>query len=664
MATYEEYQSFTQDLANLPVSFLYGTERQTGLSGFKEVGRSTVTDEKKQTTEVVLLHSDNKLQVTVVSSYYPAYNAYEWTVYFKNTGACNTSVLSCVTAAELNIAGSNPVLKGINGDGDGWYEPYEHEVTFIPRIIVSKDGRSTDNNFPYFNLETDSGGTMIAIGWPGTWTASFTYDHKGTTHFTGSGTNGFCSYLKPGETVRTPLMAFLKYFERDEDKATQLWRNWYIDCNMPSETSDSAEPMQPQSCFHLSTDSPNPSSDGSVGFEHSSWRASFDKLLAENVHFDYQWYDAGWYYDEFGASIWSEWSRTGTLTLDKNKWPEGTFLEMSETLKANGTKTLLWFEPERIGVKDFDVFCKNFYYDKSWKIGTNISNLGNPDCLDWTFNKIKTVLDETGVDLYREDFNTNPAENWHKADLAEGLFRSGITENKYVQGHLALWDRIIAYCAETGRSTIIDSCASGGRRNDLETMRRAVPFLRSDADRYTPETRLSVTTTFMKWIPCNGTNMLAPFGADTAATKYLSRVSFLPINAYAGAWSRDSAFNFDTLRTALGEWDRIKQYYYDDFYVLTPFYSHSDNTGWTAWMFFNAQDDAGVLQVFRQAANGESTKNICLRGVDEDTLYNLNDIDGLNSFGTVSGAQLKQGITINFPNPASAAVIFIEKAGQ
>lgn len=27
---------------------------------------------------------------------------------------------------------------------------------------------------------------------------------------------------------------------------------------------------------------------------------------------------------------------------------------------------------------------------------------------------------------------------------------------------------------------LIDSCASGGRRNDLETLRRAVPLLRSD----------------------------------------------------------------------------------------------------------------------------------------------------------------------------------------
>jgi hypothetical protein len=79
-------------------------------------------------------------------------------------------------------------------------------------------------------------------------------------------------------------------------------------------------------------------------------------------------------------------------------------------------------------------------------------------------------------------------------------------------------------------------------------------------------------------------------------------------------------------------------------------------------MYFNAKDNAGVLQVFRQSGNAENTYKICLRGVDDNTLYNLNDIDGLNSFQSVSGSQLKQGITITLANPASASVIYIEKA--
>ena len=48
--------------------------------------------------------------------------------------------------------------------------------------------------------------------------------------------------------------------------------------------------------------------------------------------------------------------------------------------------------------------------------------------------------------------------------------RQGITENLYVQGHLAFWDEF----RRRNPYLRIDSCASGGRRNDLETIRRAV----------------------------------------------------------------------------------------------------------------------------------------------------------------------------------------------
>jgi len=51
-----------------------------------------------------------------------------------------------------------------------------------------------------------------------------------------------------------------------------------------------------------------------------------------------------------------------------------------------------------------------------------------------------------------------------------------MTENLYVQGYLAYWDGLL----QQHPGMLIDSCASGGRRNDLETLRRAVPLLRSD----------------------------------------------------------------------------------------------------------------------------------------------------------------------------------------
>ena len=54
--------------------------------------------------------------------------------------------------------------------------------------------------------------------------------------------------------------------------------------------------------------------------------------------------------------------------------------------------------------------------------------------------------------------------------------RQGITEIRHVEGYLAYWDEL----RRRHPGLLIDSCASGGRRNDLETLRRAVPLLRSD----------------------------------------------------------------------------------------------------------------------------------------------------------------------------------------
>jgi len=52
----------------------------------------------------------------------------------------------------------------------------------------------------------------------------------------------------------------------------------------------------------------------------------------------------------------------------------------------------------------------------------------------------------------------------------------GITEIRHIEGLYALWDRIRA----AHPNVLIDNCAGGGRRIDLETLRRATVLSRSD----------------------------------------------------------------------------------------------------------------------------------------------------------------------------------------
>ena len=97
-------------------------------------------------------------------------------------------------------------------------------------------------------------------------------------------------------------------------------------------------------------------------------------------------------------------------------------------------------------------------------------NLGNPAGAPWLIDHVDHLLTDQGIDLYRQDFNINPLRlSGAHTDAAD---RQGITEIRHVKAYLAYWDEL----RHRHPDMLIDSCASGGRRNDLETLRRAVPL--------------------------------------------------------------------------------------------------------------------------------------------------------------------------------------------
>ena len=72
-----------------------------------------------------------------------------------------------------------------------------------------------------------------------------------------------------------------------------------------------------------------------------------------------------------------------------------------------------------------------------------------------------------------------------------------MNENLHVQGYLQFWDDLLA----RNPGLWIDSCASGGRRNDLETMRRSVPLHYTDYGYGEHPVKLAFHRTLYEWIP-------------------------------------------------------------------------------------------------------------------------------------------------------------------
>ena len=648
-----------------PVGFTYGDTAYHGFGGLRELSRAETATEKKETLTVSYA-LDETVTVRLEAAYWPQWGAREWTVYFTNVGTENSAVLRDIVSADLHLAGGDPLVRGILGDHENLYHPYCHTLAAQPLQFISDFGRPTHIYFPYFDIVHGDGGTMLALGWGGTWQADFAAEKDGA-HVVLQANNGFAGYLKPGETVRTALIAQLPYCGRDEDDAANLWRGWYIDCSMPRGAADGSA-FRPVSATCIANDTGMPNSDGSISERDFTWRPSLEKMQELGIHTDIRWFDAGWYTDPKGntvESLW--WHTTGSWELDRGKWPGDSFRESTDWARAHGMRTLVWFEPERI--TDPEALAANYGYDVKWALpmevpkeidnGTPVAvnNIGDPDCLAWTVGRITKFLGEQGVEIYREDNNGDSAASWRLGDSLEGENRTGITENKAVAGHYAMWDAIIDFEKTHGGAAFVDSCASGGGRNDLESMRRGVPFLRSDNDRTSTALRLSMTGAFNRWIPVCGASTVEnreQLDADGVRDRYVWRASYLPILNVSACWTQKPETDFACIRDGIAEWNTVKDYLLKDFYPLTPWHTEHQRTGWTVWVWHDPETDKGVLQAFRMEDCPDADCTVALPRALQGKALHLTDAD-TGEKQTVSGS-----VMLHLDAPRSAALYYID----
>ena len=658
----QKFLALKDDLSLLPFAFTYGGRDYSGFSTeFFTLKERTV--EKNGEREVVTsrLGFDGIIEITVRLTHYFSHGVTEWTVWFENASDTDSEMIENARTV-LSFEGGEPILKGILGDHVNQYRPYSVDLTSEVASFTSDYGRATHVNFPYFNLEYGDGGAMLAIGWAGTWKAEFSFDGEKTV-YTASSVNGLHTRLKRGERIRTALFVVAPYTVRDESYAANFWRSWFVEHNLPKADSTGAD-MTPFSTCCLCSDTGLPNSDGSISERYDTWRPSLEKMIEEDAKVDFRWFDAGWYIRPDLTSAqpyvpgYDWWDSIGTWVLDPVKWPEGSFRESTDFARDNGMKTLVWFEPER--VTDPENLAKNFGYNLDWAIRvpgerTISNNIGDKDCFNWTVDRICKMLRDNRVEMYREDNNCSAAPLWKHLDAAEGEGREGITECKFIMGHYDMWDKIIECTLSYGGCGFVDSCASGGGRNDLESMRRGVPLLRSDSDRTSTALRLSMTWGFNKWIPFCGANskeklsQLAPTGVSDP---YVFRASYLPILNVDSQFVQDPDQDFGVLRSGLKEWKRVSPYLLKDFYTLTPWHAEKEKDGFCAFLYFDPEEEKGVLLAFCQeeCEGRELTLDLPLEGE-----YLFTDEDSGDSFTA------EKSFTIHFDQSREARLLWIER---
>lgn len=599
---------------------------------WKCIATSRRLDDQRIERTTVWTDPKSGLEVRRVSVEYADFPVIEWTVYFKNTGKADTPILSNIQGMDVSLrrdGAGGYTLHSMHGDdcSPQSYQPLEFPINKETNLrFAAVGGRPTNGTAsPYFNVEWPGQGVIAVLGWPGQWAAQFTCDKSGKLAIRG-GQELTNLKLRPGEQIRTPL-SVLMFWRGDFLRSQNIWRQWMLAHNVPRVNGRLPQPFN-AICMGLQQ-------------SEATERAGIDSYVDNGVVHDYWWMDAGWY------PCRGQWQNTGTWEPDKTRFPRG-LRAVSDYAHRKGLKMVLWFEPERCAPDTW--LTQN---RPQWIFGGaqgGLLYLGNPETRQWLTDHVDRLLKQQAIDLYREDHNFDPLPYWREHDAPD---RQGITENLHVQGHLAYWDDL----RRRNPNIFIDTCASGGRRNDLESLRRALPLLRSDfhspGDSSIPQMQIGNqghTYGISLWIPF--------FGAgEYYNDRYAFRSHMAPHTGVG--YKPGDPIDWPALKKTIADWRSVAPNYYGDYYPLTK-YSLADND-WIAWQFNRSETGTGMIQAFRREKCPQESIHLKLHGLDPNAVYVLTDLDKPGATELTGRELADPGLPIAIKNQRDSVIIKYKK---
>ncbi|MBE5765620.1 MAG: hypothetical protein E7335_00385 [Clostridiales bacterium] len=632
---------------NLPLTFCYGGKTYRGIPAEFHPTVDIRRVDANMMQYIVTGKTADGLEIRVEYVEYLDYPGTEFLAFFTNTADTDSAILSDVRIVDGVIPMENITFVHSNGatrndDGCRWY----HDALDKTFDLAPDDGLSCRNVFPYMRLASENWGVNFAIGWPGTWHAIIE-PAEGGAHIS-IGQKRCHTLLHPGETMRTPRLNFVAY-EGDEDRGTNMWRRWYMAHILPRENG---QPLPAKLCLH---DWDPTGKEHTEATEESQLRA-LNSYLDNGLKPDIWWIDAGWY--PWGENL--SWWGIKRWEADPARFPNGLG-PIGKKCEEEGIRFLLWFEPERIW-KQADLVNEH----PEWLIKSegpygsvdHVLNLGIPECCDWIIEKVDSIIKDSHVHIYRQDFNIAFDPFWTENESDD---RIGMVENLHTQGYLRYWDTLIL----RNPGLWIDSCAGGGRRNDLETMRRAVPLHYTDyCYGHHPSKQLQHNH-MLAWIPyfrAHNMNWDDPVtgeynGEYHIPDRYSYYVATAPALTDMTLWNAGEA-EFELARKMVPIWRKAANILNSsDFYPLTECRNSREDI--YAVQFFSPERQEGFLEVLRNNACPIESFTANFRAVDEDATYILTEAES-GEKAECTGKELKAGFTVTLPI-RSGKIYFYER---
>ncbi len=531
------------------------------------------------------------------------------------------------------------------------------------------DGRSSDVAFPYFEISNGTKGVMGAIGWTGNWQADFTYAN-GTVDLSAGFKDDTIITLNDGEEIRTPSIT-LQFFNGDSDTGHNNFRDLMLKSYTPKD--ENGQIVEVPNFISLNGE------DNEDEIIEALEQAKTAGLDVEGL-----WIDASWFGNIDTSTDWlsGDWeNEVGNWYFNDTRFPNG-LSEVSNYLKENDMELLLWFEPERAKNGSWITEqCSDDFFISIEGSNDLLFDFSNDDACEFMITFISNFIQENNITWYRHDFNISPNAYWTAQD--EKMSRDpGMTEIMYITNLYRFFDELV----ERNPGLFIDNCASGGRRLDIEMMKRSVPLWRTDCIDHPNDPahsivdgKRSINFNLTWWLPIHAGGY--PWYGDGD-----------PDGDGQGGQYNDKAYNMRSVMGAvhpvsgglinsaewlvpiLDQYEDYQEYMLGDYYMLSygihDDIGYSSNCGYAddweqnmdeknaAYQFYAPEKDAGYVMTFCPLEGTTLTDTYCLRGLNPNSEYDVTNADTGDTWTRTGEELMTDGISVSYQNAGTSYLIY------
>lgn len=549
----------------------------------------------------------SKLTAKVVIHFEREFGAVYYRVSLKNEGDSESPSIIGIQPIFLQwLEPEQPILIRTIGGGltSGFYPSpaYQERIARLlsfssePLTIESgPDGRSSNKDLPFLALSMGNAGIVCSLEWSGLWYMSVHYPFVSLAG--GIPVQGLT--LNAGETLDLPA-GHLVFFKGDLDDEGNAIRRYLYECHCPKLSG--RPPLPPVSYdhwFYIACD-----------FDEELLRREAD--ICAELGIEYFVLDAGWY---AGCGKGGEFSRGvgNWLRVDPAKFPQG-IEPLAEYVRSKGMNFGMWFEVERAH-RESDIVKEH----PNWflNIGEEFLhlNLAEEEAQEGIIQIISYWVEKLGLRWIRWDYNIGPKPFWESAD------KTGKIQFKYVEGLYRVLDKLM----EKYPNLLIECCASGGRRIDLGTLKRAHTIWFSD---HTDDPNICrfMQSGANRFLPGNLLNSAVPTplgGGDAGRgiVDFLSRMTgAFSVDGDITSWSPKQ---IQDVKRLIEIYKGFRHLLVQDFYPLTPHPRLPDEG--EAFLFVSRDKREAILLAFRMPE--EPVKRVVrVRGLLPNAVYEVKNL--------------------------------------